>query len=935
MVATGTCPDGRPGSSRAAARGDLLYSRPASFPAVAGYPVSVPLIGREPEKALFERMLEGLAKGRGGMLLLTGPVGSGKTRLLEHIASRAEAMGAFVAQGNAAEGDSRPYMPFHRALEEASRRGRARPKDEGAVGDSLPLAAAAVAGEGGLRLRDYGRSVASRVGISKDWGPAAMRDLLPSSEEEEVRLEELPPTGAVVRLLERIEELAPKAPVVITLDCFQWADPASLSLLRPLAREARRRALLVVVSYDAGEALPEPRPGGEGPTLDELARSVQRESGTIRVQLRGLSDLEVRKLAEEILGGPLDLEPSAPLPEVLGRTGGNPFFLQEVVRAGLRDGWIARRGDAFRVLEPAQDLQVPTLLRWWVHRKTQSLLPGDRTVLEAISVLGSEFDPRALPALVPDMASRLKPAMERLEARHGLLRQVRPSVWQVVPGFLASVVRSELSGEVLRRLHRRAGEWQSAHDPHAVEKIAMHYYEAAEPTLALPWLERAWKAAADRGDNDATVRFARQAQEMARTAQQPDTLLFWQRREATGIFQNGDVERAAKMLVDAMEGTSPGLGRVEVLCELALLDTHRGNPTRAMAILNRADAEPVPPEQKANASLRVRVYRVQLHARLQRWDEITKEAPLLIQDLERGEHDLEPRQELRVRVSYGTALSAQGEFPKAREVLLDALSRARRSGLETTESNARTSLGILALSMGDLGMARAIFEQSAEEWRRRGGVTNQAINTSNYAEVLLDMGELEEGGKWLEEANRLCELAGLSQIMAMNTPLQARLELARGNLGRAEELLQAIVPAGRLAAQEDAGREGHATLARILLAKGDLDAAWREAEKGGQQLSGLGGGLAARTYAVVQAARGETFRAEALLNKIVHETQRVGRRYEQALALEDLGEVLQKQGRVSEARGRWNESLGLLRACGALSHAARLEARRNALAPSH
>lgn len=900
---------------------------------MAGYPVSTPLIGREPEKALFERMLEGVGKGHGGMLLISGPPGSGKTRLVEHIAERAQTLGMLVVRGYAAEGDSHPYMPFQRALEDSSRAGSSRSKDDEPVVATLPIAAAAVGTDGGLRLRDYGRSVASRVGVSKEWSPTAMRDLLPASEVQELRLEELPPTGAVVRLLERLEEPGPKAPVAITLDSFQWADPASLSLLRPLAREARKRSLLVVVGYDAGEALPADA-SERGPTLEELARSVQRESGAIRVQLQGLRDPEVREFVQEILGGPLDLETSAALPETFARSQGNPFFIQEVVRAGLRDGWIVRRGETFRVLEPTQDLQVPTLLRWWVHRKIQSLLPDDRTLLEAICVLGSEFDPRALPALVPEVAPQLKRVMERLEHRHGLIHQVRPSLWQVEPGFLASVVRSEISGELLRRLHRRAGEWQAAHDPQAVEKIARHYHEAQESTLALPWLERAWKAASDRGDNDAAGRFARQAQEMARAASLADALLIWQRREATAIFQSGDVERAVKVLVAAMEGSSPGLGRVEALCELALLDTHRGNPERAAAILNRADAEPVPPEQKSAASLRVRIYRVQLHTRLQRWEDVDKEAPALIADLERDGQEMEARQKLRVRVAYGTALGAKGDFSKAREVLLDALSRARKSGLATTESSARTSLGIVALSVGDLGLARAIFEQAAEEWRRRGGITNQAINTANNAEVLLDMGELEEGGRWLEEAMRLCDLAGLSQIKAMNTPLQAKLELELGHLERAEELLHAILPAGRLSAQEDAGREGHATMARILLAKGDLEGAWKEAERGGQQLSGLGGGLAARTYAVVQAAKGETFRAEALLNKIIHEMQRVGRKYELALALEDLGEVLQRQGRFSEARGRWNEALGQLRACGALARAVRLEARRNALASS-
>lgn len=901
---------------------------------MAGYPVSTPLIGRDAEKGLLERVLDGASKGRGGLLLISGPTGAGKSRLLEYLVDRAASRGFLVVQGQAAEGDTLPYIPFRRALEGPARAGRAHDEEESdAGGGTLPLAAAAVGGEGGLRLRDYGRAVGSRVGLSRDWGGTSMSELLAPSRDAELRLEELPAAGAALRLLDRLSGQASRSGVLIALENFQWADPASLALLRPVAREARKRPLVVAVSYDSDE----PHPNGhanELPTIEEIARSVQRESGALRVPLRGLSESEVRRLAEEILQGPIALEKGGKLPEVLTRAQGNPFFVQEVVRAGLRDGWIVRRGDAYRVFEPTQDLQVPTLLRWWVHRRIQSLLPEDRTLLEAISVLGSEFDPRALPMLLPEMAPKLKRGLERLEVRYGVIRPVRPSVWQVEPGFMASVLRSEMSGEVLRRLHRHAGEWHAAHDPQAVERIAMHYYQAGEPALALPWLDRAWRAASERGDNDTAAHFSRQGEEMARAAEQPETLVRWQRRESTAIFQNGDTERALRLLEEAL-GTAPGgLARVKLLCDLSHLAVYRGDAEKAEKFLARAAEQEVSEDDKQAAKLRVRVHRFEMDSRLQHWEVVCRDAPELIAEVDRVDIGLESRQKMRLLSHWGTALSALGEFSKAREVLMDMLSRARRSGLVASETNARTALGILAVTMGDLAVGRAVFEQSVEEWRSRGAVTNQAINTANNAEILLHMGDLAEARRWIEDTLELCDAAGLAQVRIQMLTVKARLELESGDPKKAEEILRPVLSEESLTSQAESSREAHAIMARTYLAQGNAEAAWSEAQKAGQGISGITGAYEARTYAAAQAVHGEPFKAETLLNRIILETGKAGRKFDQAEALEELGGLLASQGRTSEARGRWDEALGLLRACGALGRAERLDERRKVLGAS-
>jgi tetratricopeptide (TPR) repeat protein len=889
---------------------------------VAGVPVVSPLVGREPEKALISRALDGASKGRGGALIISGPTGSGKTRLLDLLVDEASAMGFQIVRGYAAEGDAVPYSAFRRAVPGEDRR-RPRGRGLGHTGASGPLdtpgGPTAVAGLGSVDPAAL--SVGSRVGAGSQWGGMPLAELLGPTQPREVKLEELPPLGAAMRLLQQFEEGADHAPFVLAMENLQWADPGSLALLRPLAKEARKRAMVLAVCFEVDENTKEE----ERREVESVARSLQRESGGVRLSLKGLSPEEAKQLAESILQGPLVLDRPGELPPVLARAGGNPFLLQEIVRAGLRDGWIARRGDGFRVAEPTHDLQVPALLRWWVHRRIMPLLPDDRTLLEAISVLGSEFDPRALANLLPEMAPNLRRGLERLERRHGLIHQIRPGLWKVEPAFLVAVIRVEMSGEQLRLFHRRAGEWQASHDPGSVERIAAHYVQAREPALAMPWLERAWQSASDRSDLEAAARFSQWGSELARGENHPDEDIAWRVRYGAALLQQGEVRRARKMLDEALSAAPEGLPRVSVLTQLALMEAHTGKTEVAFQLLAKAAAEPVPPADAGKVLVLVASRRIDLFSRSQQWEHIAEEAPRLL------EHEdlLDERQRVRTLTALGSGLTSVNRFEQARSVLLAALSQSRRAGLVASEANVRTALGILAINTGDLSVARALFEQVADEWGRRGGLTNQAINTANSAETMLLQGDLETAERWMDRAYELAEVAGLRHLQTDMGPNRAYLYYEQGRFDKGEEVLTTLLADPTITPGPEVLREGHATLALIHLARGDPDRAWAEAQAVGEATTGLMGVYhASRAYAIVLAARGNVAEAEKRLLAQIEEMQQLGRRMDLALALETLGDIYQGQGRHSEARVRWTEALGLLRAGGALARAARVDEKR-------
>jgi len=239
-------------------------------------------VGRRRELDELEAALDDVASARGGVFLLTGEPGIGKTRLADELGRTAAARGLAVHWGRAWEaGGAPPYWPFTQAL-----RGIVRtlapefldPFLGGALGGLLP------------ELR-RGR-------------PAATDD----------RFELFDAVTAFLR------SVATAAPKVIVLDDLHAADPSSLQLLHFLVRDVRSMALLVIGTYRDAEAR----------LATELGRrltQVAREATVI--PLRRLDEREVGELVAETTGAAASPDR---VTAIFRRTEGNPLFLRELLR---------------------------------------------------------------------------------------------------------------------------------------------------------------------------------------------------------------------------------------------------------------------------------------------------------------------------------------------------------------------------------------------------------------------------------------------------------------------------------------------------------------------------------------------------------------------------------------------------------------------------
>ncbi len=393
-------------------RGYRFVAEVAAAPA-AGPATSDGFIGREDALARLWAAFEQARSGTGGVVLLAGEPGIGKTRTAEEFVAAARVAGARVLSGWCHEGEGAPaYWPWVQVLRsfasELGERGAPRASFE-EIARLVPELA--------------GEPLARRAALVAD-GP-------------EARFRFYDGVAAFLRAASLRE------PLVVFLDDLHWADTSSLGLLAFVAREIRESRMLIVGTYRPEDAS---RPA-LSQALAELARRPEHE----RIALEGLCREEVAQLVAR--SGRVDPEPAL-VDAICERTDGNPFFIRELVRMLEAEGRLAG-SDSRNAWKSA----IPPAVKDVIARRLARLSAESRELLGAAAVIGRDFAldvlERASGVTREAMTSQLAEAERAREIRP---HPTDPQSFRIVHALIQEVLYEDLGAARRRALHRRVAE---------------------------------------------------------------------------------------------------------------------------------------------------------------------------------------------------------------------------------------------------------------------------------------------------------------------------------------------------------------------------------------------------------------------------------------------------------------------------------------------
>jgi DNA-binding CsgD family transcriptional regulator len=504
-------------------------------------PVSGALLEREAELEMIERLLDAVGAGCGGILMIEGEAGAGKTSLLEFGADLAQTRGTRVLRARGGEYERDFAFGVVRQLFEPL-------LADPAEWDAL-LSGDAAAAEPIFRL-------------GSDWGAAT------------------DPYSAQHGLHHLVVALTAASPLVLAVDDGQWADAASLRALAYIGRRLEALPVGLALTVRRGE------PDAPERLLDEL----RGEPGCSILVPAPLSPAAASALVSGEAGRPAD---EAFASACCSATAGNPFLLVQLLRALEVEGMDLPEADVDRLAEIAAAGASRSILA-----RLGRLGEHATAVARAVAVLEPNAEVRLIASLADHSPQRVTDACERLVLA-GLL-----SDSQTV-GFVHPLVRAAVLGEVAgpRRAadHARAARLL-AEAGTGGDTVASHLL-LAEPS-GDPWAVAELRSAADealaRGAPDSAISYLRRALREPPTREER---LDVSRELGTALLRADDPE-GIEVLRAVRASLDDPISRVEIAMELSPSIGLRRSAAEAAALLEESLAEVPETNSRLGAGLR-------------------------------------------------------------------------------------------------------------------------------------------------------------------------------------------------------------------------------------------------------------------------------------------------------------------------------------------
>jgi len=519
-------------------------------------------VGRGDEMHVLEAALARAREGSAQVVGIVGEAGLGKSRLCFEFLERCRARGLMTYETTGvAHGKAIPFLPMLRLF---------RAFYGITEQDSDATARERIAGRLLLldeRLRESLPLNFEFMGVPDPDNPAPRID--PEARQRQM--------FDIVRRV--IQARGQKETTITLLEDLHWFDGGSAVFLEPLLDAVVGTRALVLVNF---------RPEYQAPWM---GRSYYHQ-----LPLAPLGPDAIRELLDALLGN----DPSiAGLAEMIhARTGGNPFFTEEVVQNLIESGKLRGSKGAYRLVTPVDKLEVPSSVHALLAARIDRLAEREKDVLQTAAVIGREFDEPTLAAVVERDAPQLREALQTLKDTEFVYEQ---SLYPVAEYLFKHPLTQEVAlasqlQERRKRLHAAVARVVEAAHAHDLDQqaalLAHHWEQATDLVQAVRWHRRAaeWAALNDPVEG---LRHWRKVRELGRALPDESSkeacLRACRAVLAGGSWRLGMSEDDVRALLDEGRALARDLGRPAAVANLlAGVAAQHGVVGRAQAALEVA-----------------------------------------------------------------------------------------------------------------------------------------------------------------------------------------------------------------------------------------------------------------------------------------------------------------------------------------------------------